>query len=91
MAYTIHDTTIDGDRLVVSITAHRDSKDATADIVCTVPVLRPATEADVIRAIEDRVKNEQAQWDWAPRLAAIQAALDEKINVRTLTTAEKAG
>ena len=45
MAFTINSATIDGDRLVCNITAHRDSKDATADIICTVPVLRPADEA----------------------------------------------
>jgi len=88
MAYTITETRIEGNALVASILVHLDSK---TDEACTVPVQRPETEADVIRAIEQRVANEQIKFDWAPKLAVIQAALGAKLGTRTLTTAEKAG
>jgi uncharacterized protein YqgV (UPF0045/DUF77 family) len=85
MAYTINETTIDGNRIVANITVHLDDK---TDEICTVPVNRPETDADVIAAIEDRVKNEQIKFDWAPKLTVIKAALDAKAGKVALTAAE---
>ena len=85
MAYTINDTLIDLDRLVCNVTIHLDAK---TDLVCTVPVVYPKSEAEVIAAIEQREKNEAIKFDSAPVLVAVKTELDKRIGVKTATASD---
>jgi len=76
MAYTINAVTIDGNTLVTNITVALDEK---TEVVCNVPLVYPKTEADVLAAIDQRVKNEQIKFDAAPVLTAIKTALDLRV------------
>jgi hypothetical protein len=81
MAYTINQTTIDGDKLIANVTLHLAER---YDLIVNVPVTYPKSETEVIAAIEQREKNEVVKFETEPTLLAVKADLDKRIGVKTI-------